>query len=471
MIVDVYLLDEIELKFVIVENFEIYLEILKVFINEFFEEISEELKVGIVEKFQFIKVVVFEREWIVFKKVEKFLEIVFKKVEIIIGFEIFIKFRGEKIFEEVFMKYVEVIQRDFEKICGIKIKKIEFIGNVEGGVVDFNVIVYGSLESKNCRDIEILERRIFYIVSKNVLIIFRVFEYKFCFKDIRVVFDGEEVRFREIIEKDKKRIDYIDKSKKIWLLVFEDMWLYFSNFVKIVIREIEILGMLVESVYFDIKGRREFEINFFIVVKGEYDKDIVERVVRVVLVCYVCEFFKVIECYILIYIVIVEVICFEGVVFIKFFVKLMLVKVLEILVKKEFFEKEVEKFFQEVGIDEFVFFIEEKKKEVEQMFFKSRIELVIEIFKVRIYVELKFVFCVIFKWLKFNYEVQGFIVYVDIEVSFVKEEVGGFFGVYLGILDEKIKQDVVEIINRVIKEVFSEYSVLIRLRKFNIIFC
>lgn len=51
MIVDVYLLDEIELKFVIVENFEIYLEILKVFINEFFEEISEELKVGIVEKF------------------------------------------------------------------------------------------------------------------------------------------------------------------------------------------------------------------------------------------------------------------------------------------------------------------------------------------------------------------------------------------------------------------------------------
>ncbi|WP_367883656.1 hypothetical protein [Thermococcus peptonophilus] len=76
---------------------------------------------------------------------------------------------------------------------------------------------------------------------------------------------------------------------------------------------------------------------------------------------------------------------------------------------------------------------------------------------------------VTFKWLKLNHEVQGSTVYVDIEASFAKEEVGGLFGAYSGVSDEKIKEDVANTINRVIKEVSSEYSISIRLRKLNII--
>ncbi|WP_367884433.1 hypothetical protein [Thermococcus sp. JCM 11816] len=248
------------------------------------------------------------------------------------------------------MKYAEAIQRDSEKIRGIRIKKIEFTGHAEGGgVVDLNVTVYGSSESKNRRDIEISERRIFHIVSKNAPpIIFRVSEYKPPrLKDIRVVLDGEEARPREITEKDKKRTDYIDKSKKIRLSVLEDMWPYFSNFAKTVIREIETSGMLVESAYFDIKGRREFEINLSIAVKGEYDKDTAERAVRAVLARHARELSKAIERYISIHTVTVEVIRPEGVVPTKPSVKPTSAKASEILAKKELLEKEVEKLLQE----------------------------------------------------------------------------------------------------------------------------
>lgn len=306
-------------------------------------------------------------------------------------------------------------------------------------------------------------------MSKNAPIIFRVSEYKPRLKDIRVVLDGEEARPREITEKDKKRTDYIDKSKKIRLSVLEDMWPYFSNFAKTVIREIETSGMLVESAYFDIKGRREFEINLSIAVKGEYDKDTAERAVRAVLARHARELSKAIERYISIHTVTVEVIRPEGVVPTKPSVKPTSAKASEILAKKELLEKEVEKLLQEAGIDELAFLTEEKKKEAEQTLLKSRIEPAIETLKARIHAELKLVPRATFKWLKLNHEVQGSTVYVDIEASFAKEEVGGLFGAYSGISDEKIKQDVAETINRVIKEVSSEYSVSIRLRKLNII--
>ncbi|WP_367884444.1 DUF2226 domain-containing protein [Thermococcus sp. JCM 11816] len=63
MIVDVYSLDEIELKLAIAENLEAYSETPpKVPINELFEEGGEEPKAGIVEKPQPIKVAAPERE-------------------------------------------------------------------------------------------------------------------------------------------------------------------------------------------------------------------------------------------------------------------------------------------------------------------------------------------------------------------------------------------------------------------------
>lgn len=469
MIVDVYSLDEIELKLAIAENLEAYSETPKVPINELFEEGGEEPKAGIVEKPQPTKVTAPERERTAPKKAEKLPEIAPKKAETTTSPEISIKLEGGEIPDEAFKKYAEAIQKDSEKIRGIRIRRIEFDGTVGEGVVYLNVTVYGSSESKNRRDIEISERRIFHIVSKNAPIILRFSEYKPILKDIKVILDGEEARPREITEKDKKRTDYIDKSKKIQLSVLEDMWLYFSNFAKTVIQEIETSGMLVESAYFDIKGRREFEINLSIAVKGEYDKDTAERAVRAVLARHARELSKAIERYISIHTVTVEVIRPEGAVPTKPSVKPTSAKASEILAKRELLEKEVEKLLQEAGIDELSFLTEEKKKEAEQTLLKSRIEPAIETLKARIHTELKLVPRVTFKWLKLNHEVQDSTVYVDIKASFAKEEVGGLFGTYSGVSDEKIKEDIAETINRVIKEVSSEYSVSIRLRKLNII--
>ncbi|WP_367883658.1 hypothetical protein [Thermococcus peptonophilus] len=125
-------------------------------------------KAEIVEKPQPPKKIVPERELTVPKAEKPPPELAPpQKVETTTEPEISIKLESGEIPDEAFKKYAEAIQRDSEKIRGIRIRKIEFDGTVGEGVVYLNVTVYGSSESKNRRDIEISERRIFHIVSKN----------------------------------------------------------------------------------------------------------------------------------------------------------------------------------------------------------------------------------------------------------------------------------------------------------------
>ncbi|WP_209477303.1 hypothetical protein [Thermococcus stetteri] len=472
MIVDVYVLDEIELKLTIAENLDAYSETPKVPLSDLLEKASEALKARTIEKPQPSKKVTPEKELGAPEKAEKIKEVkkaALQKEETVTGPEISVNLEGGDIPEEAFRKYAEAIQRDSEKIRGIRIRKIEFDGTVGEGVVYLNVTVYGNSESKNRREIEISERRIFHIVSKNAPIILRVAEYKPILKDIRVVLDGEEVKPREIVDKEKKKTDYVDRMKRIQLSVLEDVWPYFSNFAKTIVQEIESAGMIVEKAYFDIKGRREFEVNLSIVVKGSYDPETAERAIRSIVARHARELSKVINRYISIHTVKVELIQPAGAGPSQVPTLATSSKASEILAKKEALEKEVEQLLKEAGIDELAFLTEEKKKEAEKTLLKSKIEPAIEDLKARIHAELKLMSRVTFKWLKLNHEVQGSTVYVDIEASFTKEEVGGLFGTYSGVSDKKIKQDIVDTITKVIREVSSDYGVSIRLRKLDII--
>jgi len=465
MVVDVYSLDEIEMKLSIAENLDVYSETPKIPLDELFSEGPIQRSREAPPAQQSVKQAVVE------KPAPPVSHTPSREVPRGLGGkpEIVVNFTGGRIPEEAFKKYAESIIKEAQRIKGITVTKIEFDANVGEGVVYLNVRVCGSSENTDRRSVEIAEKRIFHIVSKHAPIILREAEYKPILRDIRVILNGEEARPQEIVEKDKKKTGAVTKDGRIQLSVLEDVWPYFSNFAKTVVKELETAGMKVTKAYFDIKGRRELEINLSIAVEGPFDKATTEKTIRTILTRHAKELSSALNRYISVHNVTVELIeksiqkseparkhVTSG-------------KAAEILAKKELLEKEVERLLKEAGIDELAPFTEEKKREAEETLLKSRIEPAIETLKNRIHAELKLIPRVTFKWLKLNHEVEGSTVYVDIEASFVKESVGGLFGAYSGISDERIKRDITETINRIIRDVSSEYSVSIRPRRINVI--
>ena len=463
MVVDVYSLDEIEMKLSIAENLDVYSETPKIPLDELFSG-------GSVQPPK-IEVPRPQPRQIPEKKPKEKPTIEEKPAPKPVGGkpEIVVNFTGGKIPEEAFKKYAENIIKEASRIRGVSVNRIEFDANVGEGVVYLNVHVYGSSESTDKRSLEIAEKRLFHIVSKHAPIILREAEYKPILRDISVVLNGEEARPQEIVEKDKKKTGAVTKDGRIQLSVLEDVWPYFSNFARTVVKELETAGMKVTRAYFDVKGRREFEINLSIAVEGPFDKATTEKTIRTILSRHAKELSSSINRYITVHNVEVELVerslkrpapakktVTSG-------------KAAEILAKKELLEKEVERLLKEAGIEELAPLTEEKKKEAEETLLRSRIEPAIETLKNRIHAELKLIPRVTFKWLKLNHEIQGSTVYVDIEASFVKESVGGLFGAYSGVSDERIKRDITETINRIIRDVSSEYSVAIRPKKINVI--
>ncbi|NJE09106.1 hypothetical protein E3E31_11340 [Thermococcus sp. M39] len=144
-------------------------------------------------------------------------------------------------------------------------------------------------------------------------------------------------------------------------------------------------------------------------------------------------------------------------------------KAAEILKKKALLEKEVEKLLREAGIEELSFLTEDKKKEAEKTLLKSRVEPAMEALKSKVQSELKLLPRVTFKWLKMNWNFTGSNVEVSFEASLSKEEVGGLFGAFSGISDDKIKEDAIEIIQKAMRDVSREYGISIVPKKINIL--
>jgi len=380
--------------------------------------------------------------------------------------EVVVNLSGGSVPEKAFQVYAEDLLKEAKRIKGLRINKIEFDANVGEGVVYLNVHIYGN--SDGSANIEIAEKRMLHAVSKYAPVLLREAEIKPIVKDVSIVIDGQEVKPQEIVDKDKKKTGNVTKDGRISLTVLEDVWPYFSAYARTVVTEIESAGIRIKKAYFDVKGRREFEINLSMVAETGMTKEAVERIARDVLTKHARELGRSLKRYITVHNIDVEILApavtskttKETVVTSS--------KAAEVLAKKELLEKEVEQLLKQAGIDELTPFTEEKKKEAEEAMLKGRIEPALEMLKTRIHAEMKMIPRVTFKWLKLNHEIKDSTIQLEIETSFLREETGGLFGSFSGVSDSKIKKDIEDTIKRILKEVSKEYGIRIELRRLNI---
>ncbi|AFL94348.1 hypothetical protein CL1_0133 [Thermococcus cleftensis] len=474
MVVDVYDLDELELKLSVADNVEVYAQTPKVPLSELFqisgegppsESVKEEppqkpSEPAMAAEAAASQVAVSAQPAVAEKPAPQAPA---GKPEVIVNLT------GGSIPERAFQVYAEDLLREAKRIRGLTINKIEFDANVGEGVVYLNVHIYGS-STGSSRDVEIAEKRMLHAVSKYAPVLLREAEVKPIIRDVSIIIDGQEVKPQEIVDKDKKKTGNVTKDGRITLSVLEDVWPYFSAYARTVINEIESAGIKVDKAHFDIRGRKEFEINLSLVVETSMTKDAVQRIVKDVVSRHARELGRSLKRYITVHNIDVETVSKStSSTAVQTAAPVESGKAAEILAKKALLEKEVEQLLKEAGIDELSVLTEEKKKESEETVLRSRIEPAVETLKNRIHAELKLVPRVTFKWLKLNHEVKGTTVYVDIEASFIRENVGGLFGSFSGVSDDKIKQDIAATVQRVIKDVSREYGISMKVRRLNVI--
>ncbi len=477
MVVDVYSLDEISTKLSIADNLEIYSETPKVPLDDLFGEKSPvKPSAPPAQPVQKAKPAPQPRETKApqaeEKKVEETKEAKkpveekpkppSKPGEV----EIVIEIPGGENLEGALKEYAKLLLQEAKRIRTLQLNRIEFSGELSGGVLYLNVHLHGHSEGQMR---EVAEKRMLHAISKHAPVILKEADVKPILRDIRVSLDGKELKPQEIVEKDKKKTGKVDRDGKIILSVLEDVWTYFSAMAKTAVGEMGEAGIKVDAASFDVKGRREFEINAKLVVETSLPEDEAQKTIRNILNHHARELGKTLDRYITVHAVDVEFVKKPAAVVTPTGTKVTSSKAAEILQKKEDLEKEVEKLLQQAGVDELSFLTEEKKRESEQALLKSRIEPAMEILKSRLHTELKLIPRVTFKWLKLNWDVKDSTVYVDIEASFLKEEVGGLFGSFSGVDEGKLKRDARETILRVIRDVSREYSITVKLQKLNVI--
>ncbi len=376
--------------------------------------------------------------------------------------EVVIEIPGGEVLDGALKEYAKHLVSEAKRIRTLQLSRIAFSGELTEGVVYLNVHIYGHSEGQMRG---VAEKRMLHAISKYAPIILREADIKPILRDVKVILNGKEVAPKEIVDKEKKKTGKVDREGRITLSVLEDVWPYFSSMVRTAVGEINEAGIKVTGATFDIRGWKEFEVNAKIAVETSIPRENVEKVVRDVITRHAKELGKTIDRYITVHNIEVEVV--EAVKPVAPSIATS-AKAQQVLAKKKELEKEVEKLLQQAGIEELSFLTEEKKRESEQALLRSRIEPAIELLKSRLHTELKLIPRVTFKWLKLNWEAKGSTVYLDLEASFIKEEVGGLFGSFSGIDEGKLKQDARDTILRVIRDVSKEYGISIKLKKLNV---
>ena len=459
MVVDVYSLDEIGVKLSIAENLDIYSKTPKVTIEELFGGAPARVEKPVPEEKP--KPAPKPAE----KPVEKPETVQEKPKQKPGEVEIVIEIPGGGVLEEALKEYTKHLISEAKRIRTLQINKVVYSGELTEGVVYLNVHIYGHSEGQMR---EVAEKRMLHAISKYAPVILRIADIKPILKEIKVILDGKEVAPQEIVEKDKKKVGKIDREGRLTLAVLEDVWPYFSAMVRTVVGEIERQGIAVKAATFDVPGRKEFEVNAKLVVETSLPEDQATRIIRDIITKHTKELGRTLKRYMTVRNVEVDFI--KKAETAKPSAKVPATgKAAEILRKKAEIEKEVEKLLQQAGVEELAFLTEEKKRESEKALLRSRIEPAMEELKNRLHTELKLIPRVTFKWLKLNWDAKGTTVYVDIEASFMKEEIGGLFGSFSGVNEDRIKQDVRETILRVIRDIQKEYGIKISLNKFNVI--
>ncbi len=459
MVVDVYKLDEVGVKLSIAENIDVYNKSPKVEVGEIFGGISspgttkkeEPVKTGGKE----------EKPSTPQEPVEEKTKTQTREKTVP---EVTIEIKGGSIPEKAFREYSKAILGDAKNIRSLKIRRIEFKGEVVGGVLYLNVYLYGNSEGSMR---EIAEKRMLHSIGKYAPIILKEADVKPVLRDMKVVLDGKEIKPDEIVVKEKRKSGKVDREGRISLTVLDEVWPYFSAMIRTATSDMEREGISVKRANFDVLGRRELEINVSMVVESDLSKKDVESIVRRVLGRHVRELSRTIGRYITVHRIDVDMI--EPVSAPIAQPRRISTKAAEILSKKKELEKEVEDLLKQAGIDEISFLTEEKKKESESVIIRSRVEPAMEDLKNRLHKELKLVPRAEFKWLKMRWDVENGTVYVDVEASFAKEEVGGLFGTLSGVSDDRIRNDATETILYIMRDVGRTHGITIKPRKVNVI--
>jgi len=462
IVVDLYGLDEIAVKVSIADNLDAYAQTPKVSIEELFsapaQKPVEKSLSKPAPKPQEKPAPVKPPVKTVEKRTEKKAPAKATAGEV----EVVIEIPGGEVLDGALKEYAKHLVSEAKRIRTLQLSRIAFSGELTEGVVYLNVHIYGHSEGQMRG---VAEKRMLHAISKYAPIILREADIKPILRDVKVVLNGREVAPKEIVDREKKKTGKVDREGRITLSVLEDVWPYFSSMVRTAVGEISDAGIKVTGATFDIRGWKEFEVNAKLAVETSVSKEDVEKVVRDVITRHAKELGKTIDRYITVHDIEVEVVEAVRPVVPSIATS---AKAQQVLAKKEDLEKEVEKLLQQAGIEELSFLTEEKKKESERALLRSRIEPAMELLKSRLYTELKLIPRVTFKWLKLNWEVKGGTVYLDLEASFIKEEVGGLFGSFSGIDEGKLKQDARDTILRVIRDVSKEYGVSIKLKKLNV---
>ncbi len=464
VVIDVYSLDEVGVKLSIAENLEIYSKTPKIPIEKLFgetplpeaekpKEAPEKPKLEPPERPTDKKPAPEEKP---------------QKAETIAQpgeAEVVIEIPGGEVLKDALKEYTKYLISEAKRIRTLQIDKIVYSGELSEGVVYLNVYMYGHSEGQMR---EVAEKRMLHAISKHAPIILRIADVKPILKEIKVILDGKEVAPQEIVEKDKKKVGKVDKEGRITLAVLEDVWPYFSAMARTVVGELNSQGINVKSATFDVPGRREFEINAKLVVETSLPQEQATRTIRDTITRHAKEVGRALKKYITVHTIEVEFL--ESAALNKSAAKIPITsKAAEILQKKADLEREVEKLLQQAGVEELAFLTEEKKRESEKTLLKSRVEPAMEELKNRLHAELKLIPRVTFKWLKLNWDIKDTVVYLDIEASFMKEEIGGLFGSFSSVDENKIKQNVRETILRVIQDIQKDYGIKLSLTKFNVI--
>ncbi|AJC71995.1 hypothetical protein X802_07370 [Thermococcus guaymasensis DSM 11113] len=472
IIIDVYSLDEVGIKLSIAENLEIYSKTPKIPIEKLFGETQsskaekpkkapEKPKSEPPEKSTAKKPAPEEKPKPSVEKPQKAEKTITQPGET----EVVIEIPGGEVLKDALKEYTKHLISEAKRIRTLQINKIVYSGELSEGVVYLNVHMYGHSEGQMR---EVAEKRMLHAISKHAPIILRIADIKPILKEIKVILDGKEVAPQEIVEKDKKKVGKVDKEGRITLAVLEDVWPYFSAMARTVVGELNSQGISVKSAIFDVPGRREFEINAKLVVETSLPQEQATKTIRDTITRHAKELGRALKKYITVHTIDVEFL--ESVTPNKSAAKIPITsKAAEILQKKADLEREVEKLLQQAGVEELAFLTEEKKRESEKTLLKSRVEPAMEELKNRLHAELKLIPRVTFKWLKLNWDIKDTTVYLDIEASFMKEEIGGLFGSFSSVDENKIKQNVRETILRVIQGIQKDYGIKLSLTKFNVI--
>ncbi|ALM74575.1 hypothetical protein [Thermococcus barophilus] len=508
MVVDVYTLDEITLKLSIADNIEIYSATPKIGIEEFlgvpkqseFSEVLEKEKLleQVLEKVkreerikpapQIEKVKEVKKakvpEIIEKPREEKPLKVpkevpkpasqkVAKKEELKVKIEIIGSEAFKPALEEAFKEYSKVLLNEIKKMNDTVLNDVEIRGEIGTGVVYLTIQLNANVGDE--KSIEIAKRKILFFANRHIPVIGRVSGLKPIIRSVKVnVIAGEKVDTMEEKERGEvelwrlKKPPTVQVTPKISLTIDPEFRTYFSAYSKALLRDIEDAGIRVEKMEVEVEGRKEHEINIKLHASAANMSRIqIESFVTALAKKHAREIGKALKKYVWVHRVEVESIMPQQPSSVM--ESQVSTKAAEILKKKSEIEKEVEKLLKEAGIEELSFLTEDKKKDVEQTLLKSRIEPAMETLKSRVQNDLKLLPRVTFKWLKMNWNFTGSNVEVIFEVSFAKEEVGGLFGTFSGISDDKIKEDAIKTIKKAMEDVSREYGINIVPKRINVL--